>query len=93
MFTFGEKLTLNILRWKTINYTEEKGLFEKLFGKEKENYGGEFLDPLVYITDISDSFKDIERNKGLKLLGFFGIYQKGKENYFDNYIRKKKIYL
>ena len=88
----GETFSFDVLRWKTINYTEEIGFLEKLFGNTVNIfYGGEFLDPQVYtITPDPNIIIENKGNRKIKYLCFFEIDKNTPENYFDNYNRQKK---
>ena len=58
-----------MLRWKTIKYTEERGIigiFDDWFGISNEYYGGSFMDPITFNTDISDQFKKLKKPRVLK---------------------------
>ena len=91
--TINEKMTVNMLRWKTIKYTEERGIigiFDDWFGISNEYYGGSFMDPITFNTDISDQFKEIEKTDGIKILSYILINKNEYNNYFDLYSRTKK---
>ena len=92
IFSIEDKILANYLRWKTIKYTEERGimgLFDKWFGISNEVYGGSFMDPLVYKFNTSENFKKLE-TKGLKALGIIYMDKSNSNNYIDLYSRTKK---
>ena len=87
--TINEKMTVNMLRWKTIKYTEERGIigiFDDWFGISNEYYGGSFMDPITFSTDISTNLK----TDGIKILSYILINKNEYNNYFDLYSRTKK---
>ena len=92
IFSIEDKISFNSLRWKTIKYTEERGilgLFDSWFGISNEVYGGSFMDPLVYKVNTSERFK-IWDKVGNKFLGFISMNQIDPNNYIDLYSRTKK---
>ena len=92
-FNLGNKIYMYQLRWKTIEYSEEKGFFDNIMGKSNTVYGGEFIDPIVSILfyeDLPQYYKDMERNLGIKILGMIGSDKYDPKNYYDKYSRTKK---
>ena len=92
IFSIEEKISFNILRWKTIKYTEERGilgLFDNWFNISNKVYGGSFMDPLDYKFDIPEDFKSYEK-KGFKVIGLITIDKYEPNNYIDLYSRTKK---
>ena len=92
IFSIEDKISFNSLRWKTIKYTEERGilgLFDSWFGISNEVYGGSFMDPLVYKVNTSERFKIWEK-VGRKFLGFISMNINDPNNYIDLYSRTKK---
>ena len=92
--SIDEKISVNMLRWKTIKYTEERGiagLFDDWFGITNEYYGGLFMDPLVYKIENPESFK--EMIPGGKIIGMIAVYKEDPNNYMDLYSRTKKVCL
>ena len=70
-FSIDDKISATMLRWKTIKYTEERGImgmFDDWFGISNEYYGGSFMDPLVFNIETSEFLKELE-TQGLKVLG------------------------
>ena len=59
-FGFGDKITLNMLKWKTIIYEEEKGLFgtfeKNILGKSNKLYGGELMNYQTLSIDREEGF-------------------------------------
>jgi hypothetical protein len=92
MFSINDKMSFSQLKWKTIKYTEERGLlgmFDDWFGISNEYYGGLFMDPLVYNIEYPESFKEME-TQGLKLIGMIMVNKDDPNNYMDLYSRTKK---
>ena len=90
-FSIDEKISLNMLRWKTIKYNEERGiagLFDDWFGITNEYYGGLFIDPLVYKIENPESFKKMI--PGGKIIGMSAVFKEDPNNYMDLYSRTKK---
>jgi len=90
--SINDKISVFVLRWKTIKYTEERGiagLFDDWFGITNEYYGGLFMDPLVYNIENPESFKERETD-GLKIIGMIAVNQEEPNNYMDLYSRTKK---
>ena len=90
IFSIEDKILANYLRWKTIKYTEERGilgLFDSWFGISNKIYGGSFMDPLVYKFNTSENFK---KTKGLKALSIIAMDKSNSNNYIDLYSRTKK---
>ena len=90
VFTFSieEKISLTLLRWKTIQYTEERGilgLFDSWFNISNKIYGGSFMDPLIYNFNTPENF----RKKGFKALGLIAMNKEDPNNYIDLYSRTK----
>ena len=86
-------MSFGILKWKTIKYTEERGLlgmFDNWFGISNEYYGGVFIDPIIYNIDFSESYKKIEKENGVKVVSYVAINPEDPNNYFDLYSRTKK---
>ena len=82
-----------MLRWKTIKYIEERGImgiFDDWFGISNEYYGGAFMDPITFNTDIPERFKEFEEKYGLKILTYIMINRNDPNNYYDLYSRTKK---
>ena len=91
MFNYDDKITFNTYKWKVIKYTEEKGLFgtfENLMGKSNVFYGGELIESRMLISDIPQSFINLEKN-GMKAFGIAGINDIN-DNYIDIYTRSTK---
>ena len=92
-FGFGDKITLNMLKWKTIIYEEEKGLFgtfeKNILGKSNKLYGGELMNYQTLSIDRPEGFDEIEKQYNAKILSMF-IVTNTKEKITDTYTRKKK---
>ena len=92
VFNINDRMTVTMLRWKTIKYTEERGmagLFDNLFGISNEFYGGSLMDPINFNIEVSELFKKFE-TEGLKILSYISMDKETSNNYFDNYSRTKK---
>ena len=92
IFSINDQMTATMLRWKTIKYTEERGIagiFDDWFGISNEFYGGALMDPIMFNMDISEKFKEIEA-QGYKVLGFFSMNKDEDNDYIDLYSRTKK---
>ena len=90
--TIFDKMITSILRWKTIQYQEEKGImgiFDNLLGKDNKYYGGAFMDPITFYTDPPEDLKEAEK-AGLKILSFISVNTNDPNNYYDLYSRTKK---
>ena len=93
MFSINDKMSFSQLKWKTIKYTEERGLlgmFDDWFGISNEYYGGVFIDPIIFNIDFSENYKQIEKQHGVKVVSYVAIYPEDPNNYFDLYSRTKK---
>ena len=77
------------MRWKSIKYSEEKGIFDKLIGKSKDYFGGEFMDPYIYMVDAED-FGDFYVEDRKIPISFLYLSPDELNNYFDIYIRNRK---
>ena len=94
-FNFDDKIKYFIQKWKTIKYTEDKGIFGtfgNLIEKPKEYYGGVIMNDKMIIANLPEEWKNKFNKKGKKILcvikiGYSWI------NYLDNYTRIKKIIL
>ena len=92
IFSIEDKISFNYLRWKTIKYTEERGimgLFDRWLGISNEVYGGSFMEPLAYKFNTSEYLKNEEKN-GLKVLGLIAMDKSNPNNYIDLYSRTKR---
>ena len=91
-FSINDKLTFYEMKWKSIKYTEEKGLFgtfeKNILGKSNEYYGGEFLYNQVLSVDKVNAYRNLEKALNARLLNIFRVNPL--EEQFDNYIRTKK---
>ena len=86
-------MSFSQLKWKTIKYTEERGLlgmFDDWFGISNEYYGGVFIDPIMFNIDFSENYKQIEKEQGVKVVSYVAINPEDPNNYFDLYSRTKK---
>ena len=93
IFSINDKITVHFLGWKTIKYTEERGilgLFDSWFDISNEVFGGEFIDPLVYNFEIYGWLKELENNVGMKILDLILMNERDPHNYIDSYSRIKK---
>ena len=93
IFSINDKITVHFLGWKTIKYTEERGilgLFDSWFDISNEVFGGEFIDPLVYNFEIYGGLKELENNVGMKILDLILMNERDPHNYIDSYSRIKK---
>ena len=92
LFNIDENIFYRLLRWKTIIYTEKKGIyrfFDYLLGKSNEIYGGIFYNPLSLLVKRPESSKDLVK-LGYLYLGHLAVRANDNNNYFDYYSRTKK---
>ena len=93
LFSFSNKVTLNLLKWKTIKYIEEKGLFgtfeKNIFGKSNELYGGQIISYQNLDFNREEIFGRIEKEYNSKIIYLFTVYNLF-EKITDTYTRKKK---
>ena len=93
-FSLNDKISLPLLRWKTIIYKEEiggiMGLFFNLQGENNNIYGGEFLDPIS--MTFSEEDLGAKPENGIKILSIIQINYNDPGNYYYKYSRKKKEY-
>ena len=66
------------------------GIFDKWLGISNEFYGGSFIEPLNFNTDVPEGMKRIEKAEGLKILNYIIINNNEPNNYFDLYSRTKR---
>ena len=96
LFSFNNEIKINVLKWKTIKYIEEKGLFgtfeKNILGKSNELYGGQFVSYQNLDFNREEMFLKREKEYNAKLLYLFGVYNLN-EKITDTYTRKKKEYL
>ena len=93
MFSINEKVYYYELTWKTIEYSEEKGIseiFDNLVGKSNTVYGGQFLEPTTLLFDYSDLPEYITNITNWKILGMIYTDWATPKNFYDKYSRKKK---
>ena len=95
-FSLNDKISIHLLKWKTITYKEEiggiTGLFSNLKGENNIKYGGEFLDPISMTINEEDLPNNLKNYKyeGKKLLSYIFLNPYNPGNYYDKYSRKKK---
>ena len=80
-----DKITLFNMRWKNFIYSEESGIFDKIFGKNNNYYGGEFIDPLIYMSGELSPEED-----GKILISIIHRNPDDINYYYDFYTRNKK---
>ena len=91
LFSINDNMFYHFLKWKTVIYTEEKGiarLYDYLIGNSNEIYGGFFINPISYIAKRPESGKVMEQ-MGFLYLGNIGVSRSDNNNYFDYYSRTK----
>ena len=92
-FSFGDKSNIFYQKWKTIKYTENKGIIGALsFGKSKEYYGGVMMNDKMAIVDLPEELENRFKVRGMKILCGIIIYGPS-VNIFDKYNRSKKTIL
>ena len=68
---FDDNINIQLLKWKTIKYTEEKGLFgtfeKKILGKSNDYYGGEILYDQKLTIDRQQIIDDLEKEFNSKM--------------------------
>ena len=93
LFSISDKKLYSYLKWKTIKYTEEKGIASRLYdlimGESDKIYGGFFINPLSYTVEMPEADKNMEK-MGFKYLGLVQMQRGDDNNYFDYYTRTKK---
>ena len=86
----SDKMIIQLLNWKTIKYTEEKGMFEKyLYKNSTEFYGGEYILDRTLETDIPNDMLIALNMLRIKVLAVIIIFNQN-QIYSDCYIRTKK---
>ena len=93
-FSFGESMNFYYQKWKTIKYTEDKGIFGALnfIGKSKEYFGGVMMNDKIAIADMPEEWINANKEKGMKILSGLQI-NFHRINFCENYTRSKKTLL
>ena len=92
-FDFEDKITFFAQKWKSIRYTEIKGMigtFEKSLGiSNDEHYGGIIMNDKTVIASVQRKEVDFWERNGFRILSIIKIIGLN-ENNIDNYARSEK---
>ena len=89
-FDDKDKMIVQLLKWKTIKYNEEKGIFEKYIYKNSNDfYGGEYIKDNCFEINIFKDILIITKKIRIKILAAIEIYNQN-QIFSDCYIRTKK---